>query len=552
MPKKIANVIHQTSKEGKMEKKKRVSFCILATSLLALFFVTILTPAFSHAGSDAWPTSSPEDQGVDSAKLADLLEYIKNNGVSVNSITIVRNNHLIMDAYFHPFAFDTKHIIHSCTKSVMSLLVGIAIDKGYIKDVRRPVLDFFPGKTVENVDANKKAMTVENLLTMTSGLGCRDSWRYRWKGLFEMHHSDDWVRHVLDLPMIEPPGTRFEYCNGASFLLSAIVHKAVGTSTLEFARKHLFEPLGVSDVKWSVSPGGVHAGDGNLWLKPHDMAKIGFLYLNKGKWGDRQIVTEKWVEASTSPHIVANLFDHYGYQLWIDSSGFFTAVGHRGQFIFVVPDKNLIAVFTSDLESNDFFIPKNLLLSHILPAAVSETPLDPAPENKKRLESLVSTCAKGPEEGFVWISKEEGAAKNGKFVRTASPAFRFEYPMGSKKMPLGHSAQVMTMKTLRGIHFNAGVSEIPPGAPLSEINPGVYAHGLEAIGADVKVTSNRSVTLADGTPAYRSEITWVYNGFPITTLVTSVFKEEKWVFVAAHPGTAPEEIASFLETLRFD
>ncbi|MCP4691895.1 MAG: serine hydrolase, partial [Desulfobacterales bacterium] len=314
-----------------------------------------------------------------------------------------------------------------------------------------------------------------------------------------------------------------------------------------------FEPLGVRDVKWSTSPGGVHTGWGELWLKPRDMAKIGLLYLNKGTWGDKRIVSEKWVETSISPHAPANIFDQYGYQLWIDSSGFFTAVGHKGQFIFVAPDKNLVAVFTSHLEGRDFYIPKELLLSHILPAAVSEAPLAPAPENLKRLNGLAAAYAKGPEDGFTWKSKEEGAAKDGKFVRSASPAFRFEYPPGSIRIPASNPRQVMVMSTIRGVYFDANVSEIPAGAQLSEINAKVYAANLENIGTDVSVKSNRSITLKDGTPAYRSEITWLFTGlFPTSTVVTSVFKEGKWVFVAAHPWTALEEIAPILESPRFD
>lgn len=536
-----------------MEHKKSVSFRVFALGAVAFFCATIFLPAFSHAGSEAWTVSSPEAQGVDSAKLADMLEHVANNDINIDSITIVRNNHLIMDARFHPFEFDTMHIINSCTKSVMSLLVGIAIDKGFIKDVHQPVLELLPEKAPENPDANKKAMTLEHLLTMTTGLECRDSWRYRWTGLFEMRQSDDWARHVLGLPMAEPPGTRFEYCNGASFLLSAIIQETSKTTTLEFARKHLFDPLGIREVKWSASPDGVYIGSGDLWLTPRDMAKIGSLYLNGGKWGDRRIVSEKWVETSTSPHITANLFSHYGYQLWIDASGFYTAVGYRGQFIFVAPDKNLVVAFTGDLEGRDFYIPRDLLFSHILPAAVSETPLEPAPENEKRLKSLADANARGPEEGFIWTSKEEGAARDGAFVRTASPAFRFEYPSGSKKMPLTGPGQIMVMRTIRGIHFNAAVSDIPDGVKITEIHPTVYAAELEKIGADVKVNSNRAITLVDGTPAYRTEISWLFNGFlHVDTVATSVYKEGKWVCVSTHPWTAPEEIAPILESLRFD
>ena len=534
-----------------MVHKRSISLAVFLIGLLACFNFAILTPVAGHADSFEWPNSTPEEQGMDSAKLADLLEHVKN--FDIDSITIVRNDHLVMDARFYPFVPEAKHIINSCTKSVMSLLIGIAIDKGYIEDVQQPVIDFFPDKNFQNLDNDKKAMTLENLLTMTSGLQCRDSWKYRWRGLSALRSSDDWVQYMLDLPMAEPPGTRFEYCNGASFLLSAIIHHVTKMSTLEFARTHLFNPLGISDLKWSVSPRGIHTGFADLWMKPRDMAKIGRLLLHRGRWNGRQIVSESWVEQATSPHIAANLFAHYGYQVWVIPTGFFAAVGYGGQFIFIAPQKNLVAVFTSQLAGGQFYIPRDLILSHILPAAISETPLDPAPENNQRMDALLKTCAAGPPDGYVWKSKAEGAAKDGKFVRTARPAFHFSYPIGSKKMPADHPAQVLRMKTIRGIRFDAGVLDIPEGVQLAEIHPRFYAPSLFNFGSDVEVQSNRSITLKDGTPAYRSTIHWrARRVFPTTTIVTSVFKDGKWVYVATHPWTAPEEIAPILDSLQFD
>ena len=126
---------------------------------------------------------------------------------------------------------------------------------------------------------------------MATGLECRDSYIYRWQGLWETHRRKDWVRHVIDLPMLESPGTRFEYCNGASFLLSAILQKATGQTALEFGRKHLFTPLGIEDVRWRENPQGITLGSGDLFLRPRDMAKIGYLFLNHGQWHHRQIVS---------------------------------------------------------------------------------------------------------------------------------------------------------------------------------------------------------------------------------------------------------------------
>jgi CubicO group peptidase (beta-lactamase class C family) len=284
--------------------------------------------------TQGWLTSAPEAQGMNSGVLVAMLEEIQRQGHSIDSVTVIRNGYLVADAAIYPYEQDTKHIIHSCTKSIVSTLIGIAIEQEYIDGVQTPVLDFFPGRSVENIDENKKSMTLEDLLTMSSGLNCRDSYLYRWSGLNEMRASSDWVQHMLDLPMAETPGTRFEYCNGASFLLSAILTETTGMSAHEFADKHLFGPLGIADVIWPTNPQGINIGWGELKMRPQDLAKIGYLYLRGGEWDGEQIVPSLWVEESTRKHISGTLEDGYGYQWWVDDSGIFMAVGYAGQFIF--------------------------------------------------------------------------------------------------------------------------------------------------------------------------------------------------------------------------
>jgi CubicO group peptidase (beta-lactamase class C family) len=338
--------------------------------------------------TQGWLTSAPEAQGMNSGVLVAMLEEIQRQGHSIDSVTVIRNGYLVADAAIYPYEQDTKHIIHSCTKSIVSTLIGIAIEQEYIDGVQTPVLDFFPGRSVENIDENKKSMTLEDLLTMSSGLNCRDSYLYRWSGLNEMRASSDWVQHMLDLPMAETPGTRFEYCNGASFLLSAILTETTGMSAHEFADKHLFGPLGIADVIWPTNPQGINIGWGELRMRPQDLAKIGYLYLRGGEWDGEQIVPSLWVEESTRKHISGTLEDGYGYQWWVDDSGIFMAVGYAGQFIFVVPEKELVVVFNSDLDDRDFYVPQVLLVDYIIPAVTSSEPLptDPEAEASLRLQ----------------------------------------------------------------------------------------------------------------------------------------------------------------------
>ena len=330
---------------------------------------------------------------MDSERLADMLASIEAHEHNIDAVLVVRNGYLVAEAYLNPHGPDDKHKVYSCTKSVISTLVGIAIDQGYIEGVDQPVLSFFPDRTAANLDARKEAMTLEHLLTMSTGLDCRDSYLYRWQGLREMEGSEDWVQHVLDLPMVAGPGTQFGYCNGASFLLSAIVQEATGKNANLFAREHLFAPLGISDARWLSGLQGITIGWSDLYLRPRDMAKIGYLYLNGGRWEGQQVVPAAWVEASTRKHIAATLQDGYGYQWWVTDDGVYMALGYAGQFIFVVPEVNLVVVFVSALPERDFYVPQRLLEDYIIPAARSANPLPQNPEGVARLEARIEALA---------------------------------------------------------------------------------------------------------------------------------------------------------------
>jgi CubicO group peptidase (beta-lactamase class C family) len=183
-----------------------------------------------------------------------------------------------------------------------------------------------------------------------------------------MWNKEDWVAYVLDLPMIAEPGTVFEYCNSASFLLSAIIQETSGTDTLAYAQVNLFSPLGITEVEWQTNPQGIYTGWGGMRLEPRDMAKIGYLYLQNGVWEGEQIVHAAWVAASTAKYIDATLQDGYGYQWWLTDEGLYMALGYAGQFIFVVPELDLVAVFVSDLPEEEFYTPQQLMESYIIQA----------------------------------------------------------------------------------------------------------------------------------------------------------------------------------------
>jgi hypothetical protein len=234
-------------------------------------------------------------------------------------------------------------------------------------------------------------MTLEDLLTMATGLDCSDSYLYAWRGLEQMLQTDDWIQFMLDLPMIEPPGTRFEYCNGASFLLSAIIQETTGMNAAAFAEAYLFRPLGISDVVWPANPQGITIGWGELRMRPHDMAKIGYLYLNEGHWDGQQILPADWVADSTGKQIAATFTSGYGYQWWVSGDGIYLARGFAGQYIIVAPELDLVVVFTSNLE--DDTVPFGLLYNFVIPAAKEPIAMAPNPDGVQLLESRLREVA---------------------------------------------------------------------------------------------------------------------------------------------------------------
>jgi CubicO group peptidase (beta-lactamase class C family) len=202
------------------------------------------------------------------------------------------------------------------------------------------------------------------------------------------------VQYMLDLPMAEKPGTYFEYCNGGSFLLSAILQETTGKTALEYARERLFGPLGISDVTWPANPQGISIGWGDIRMRPHDMLKIGYLYLNEGQWAGERLLPAGWVAASTRKHMDGTLQQGYGYQWWVADGGVYMALGYGGQYILVAPELDMVVVFTSQLAEQDFYLPQRLFERYIRPAVQSSGPLAENVEGVALLRSHVEDVAR--------------------------------------------------------------------------------------------------------------------------------------------------------------
>jgi CubicO group peptidase (beta-lactamase class C family) len=362
---------------------------LLAAALLFSCSTPVVEP--DYWPTEGWRTATPEEQGMSSAQLAAIFDYVAEEELEIHSILIVRNGYLVLEEYGHGHDAAGQHILYSVTKSVTSALVGIAIAEGHIESVEQPILEFFPDRTFRNTDDVKRAISIEDVLTMRAGIDWYMSLRYT------MSQAPDWAQFVLDLPMITEPGTEFLYNDGTAFVLSVILQNAVGITTIDFADKYLFQPLGITDYTWKTSSQGFANTAWGLHLTPRDMAKFGFLYLHNGEWDGQQIVPAEWVKASTQPHVdpqaaslpVPHPDDQaYGYMWWAYAGdGYYAARGLEGQRIWVLPDHNLVVVLTARAGTSNTLSLKPILDDYVIPSVVSDTALNPDPDAFKALEA---------------------------------------------------------------------------------------------------------------------------------------------------------------------
>lgn len=299
-----------------------------------------------------WEVSTLEDESFDPGQIGEMLRAVEGGTFTgIDSILIARNGKLVFEAYFDGFDRDTVHNIRSAFKSFTSTLAGIAIDKELISGVERPVSTYFPDHwaDITTDDERRERITLEHLLTMTVGFDRR----------LGLDDSEDWYRFALDQPMSHEPGTRFDYSDGNSMLIGGAVAQASGEALPDFAKKNLFNPLGITNYCWTLTPAGQPMTDGSFYMRPRDFAKLGQLYLNLGAWQGQRVVSEAWVRDSTRERIALppptkrKLHMNYGYQWWVrhldpgDSLrvAMYAASG-GSQKMAVLPNLDMVVVFT--------------------------------------------------------------------------------------------------------------------------------------------------------------------------------------------------------------
>lgn len=334
---------------------------------------------------ESWDTSSPEAEGIDAAAIQSLVDDIESGQYGlVDAFLLIRHGKVVADRRFahdyasiaaqydttnHPYNYDHPewhpylrgsdlHALQSVTKSVTSAALGIAIDEGRIDGVDALAMPYFDTYAPFPLDSLKASMTVEDLLTMRSGIQWVTSLPYGTgvHSTDQLEASDEWIRFILDHPNDTTPGTRFQYNDGASVLLGKILREATGQRIDDWAAERLFAPIGITDFYWKITPDGEADTEGGLYLSTHDLARIGYLFLRDGEWDGQQVISREWVETSTAPVVSDVDPDNegrdpgYGYQWWVPIAEdgvtrVFAGNGYGGQFLFVAPEQDLIAVF---------------------------------------------------------------------------------------------------------------------------------------------------------------------------------------------------------------
>jgi CubicO group peptidase (beta-lactamase class C family) len=365
--------------------------------LLSVLLVAVSLPLAAAgyrvpaAGDDGWPVADARDEHLDTALLAALEARIADGSYkNVTSILLARDGKLVYEAYFNGGDADRLNDVRSASKSVTALLVGAAIDRGLIPGVQARVYGYFPDKQpVQHPDARKQAITLEDLLTMSSLWECNDDNEFSSGNEERMYVTEDWLQFALDLPIKgfapwmprpqdSPHGRAFSYCTAGAFVAGAVVERAARMPLARFAAEALERPLGIAHAQWNASPLGVGMGGGGTRYRSRDLAKLGQLALDEGRWHGRQVISAAWIRAMLTVRAQARDDADYGYLWWAPRrpiTGTDEAVwamsGNGGNYVFVVPSRRLVAVITSTAYNQRYAHPQSqeIFREYLLKAA---------------------------------------------------------------------------------------------------------------------------------------------------------------------------------------
>ena len=299
-----------------------------------------------------WTSSTPEEQGMDESILLKGLDYIRDNKIKIYSLLVIRNNKVVFERYGCN-ALDNKqctpytlHYIHSCTKSIVSALIGIAIGQGHIKSINDPILQYFDDLKIERMSTEKESITIADVLTMRSGL--------EW-GESDIEETDFMnapipVKYVLDQKMKYPAGEVFNYSSGHVHILTSLLHRVTGKTPLQYAEEVLLQPLGIVNTPWLADSEGTNYGCFGISLTARDISKFASLYLTDGVWEGQKIIPAKWISDSLEVHTQSNWTkENFGYLWWLPNETMAAIVGAWGQNTYVIRSHNMIVSFNAKM-----------------------------------------------------------------------------------------------------------------------------------------------------------------------------------------------------------
>ena len=476
---------------------------------------------------------------MDSQVLADMVEVLleSREDYRPHQVIVLRNGEIVLNLTFHPFSHGSRHSIASIGKTITSTLIGIAIDQGFIASVDEPVLSFFPGWAIANRDERKESMTIAHLLAQRSGIYHGDDGSHAAEDA-AMTASPDWIQWILDQPMASEPGGEYYYSNANLHLASGVLVQATGMTPREFAQEYLYGPLRITYAIWPEDPQGINYGHGGQVLLPHDLAKIGVLFLRGGQWMGEQVVSTEWVNLATSgypgpPPPGWSPEWSFGFAWAVNSQqGFVETAGSGGQVMRLVRDDDLVLMSAAGGGSaynacgRNGAIINDVLNDYVTRSILSSSALAPNPQGVARLASLIdeaALAADGSPQPVPPLPAVADSISGVRFVLEANPV-----PLDWVTLTFpGGSEAILEYQTTEPISISVGLDGVP------RVSPG--ESGLPEAAKGWWEDDSRFVILLDRPALYgylRAEL--VYEGDDVTITLHDLACGEPAVTLSGH------------------
>jgi len=367
------------------------------TAFLILLIYSGLQPDLSGQNLNKLPRSVPELEGVSSAGIIDFLNAIDTGRQEIHSFMLLRHGKVIAEGWWDPYGQEYKHLLYSASKTFTATAIGLAVSENRLR-LQDKVVSFFPYSLPDTIGNYMNELTVENLLTMAVGQD---------PAAMGAGADEDWITAFLKNEPVHKPGSVFKYNNMATFMLSAIVQQVSGMTLLDYLRPRIFDPLSIQGIDWDKNPQGINLGMIGLRLRTEDLAKFGQLLLQKGKWNNKQLLSEAWIKEATSFKIESSdpsnklpkdrndWAQGYCYQMWRGRNNSVRLDGMAGQFVILFPDKDAIVVMTANARNTQEEL--NLVHNYLFPAIKSDKAIPSDPDLFKELQKKqISLCLKPP------------------------------------------------------------------------------------------------------------------------------------------------------------